>query len=330
VAVQALILLVPLRRAGIPLRLGFGRRRATGSRLGRVAGWTLAAAMVSQLGYVVTSNVSNGAAAQGAAGRTIYDNAYLVFMLPHSLVTVSLVTALFTRLSRSAARGDAAAVRSDISGGLRILALATMLATAGMIALAPEVAGVLYPGNSAEETEALARVLRAMALGIVPIGAQHLLQRGFYAFQDARTPFLVQIVVVLVAASVALAGARTLRPHWVVAGVGLGLSLGLTAGALLSARLLRRHVAATDEPAAHSTYLRLLAAAVPAAVSARLVASASSRLGDGYAGQWLGLVLGGLVLALTYAVLCRALRVRELEIFRRLAVSRVRRRPPTM
>ena len=36
-------------------------------------------------------------------GKAVYDQAFLLFMLPHSLVAVSLVTALFTRMSISAA-----------------------------------------------------------------------------------------------------------------------------------------------------------------------------------------------------------------------------------
>ena len=68
----------------------------------RVALWTFAAVGVSQLGFIVTSRVltrsTHLAEEQGlvVAGKLGYSNAFLLFMLPHSLVTVSLVTALFT------------------------------------------------------------------------------------------------------------------------------------------------------------------------------------------------------------------------------------------
>ena len=35
-----------------------------------------------------------------------------------------------------------------------------------------------------------------MILGLVPFSAQYLFQRVFYAFDDARTPFWVQVLVI--------------------------------------------------------------------------------------------------------------------------------------
>ena len=85
-----------------------------------MATWTLAGLAVGQLGYLVVSNVASaaptaavddGVAASAVAGAGAYDVAFLIFMLPHSLVTVSLATALFTRLSGQAHDADVAGVR---------------------------------------------------------------------------------------------------------------------------------------------------------------------------------------------------------------------------
>jgi putative peptidoglycan lipid II flippase len=313
VVAQALVLALPLRRAGVSFRLRLTGRGTLDARLGRVAGWTFGAAVVSQLGYVVTSNLSNAAAAQGFAGRMIYDNAYLIFMLPHSLIAVSIVTALFTRLSRSAATGDVASVRSDVSGGLRVLAIATIPAVAAILSLAPEGIALLYPGNAPAEREALALVVSVMALGLVPLGAQHLLQRAFYAFQDARTPFLVQLAVVGVSASVAVLGWLVLPPRWTVAGVALGLSSGLLCGALLSATSLRRRLGPAEGAQLGSLYLRLSITAAAAGAAARAAATGVSQLGDGYVVTATGLMTGGVVLLCLYIAGCRALGIPEMD-----------------
>ena len=50
---------------------------------------------------------------------TMYANALLVYMLPQSLVTTSVITALFTHMSEKAAARDREGVRADLSLGLR-------------------------------------------------------------------------------------------------------------------------------------------------------------------------------------------------------------------
>ena len=57
-----------------------------------------------------------------------YTGAFAIYMLPHSLITVSLVTALFTRMSEHAAERNVAGVRSDLSFGLRTVGVFTVFA----------------------------------------------------------------------------------------------------------------------------------------------------------------------------------------------------------
>ena len=46
--------------------------------------------------------------APGATGYTVYSYAFLIVMVPHSIITVSLATAILPRLSDQAADGDQA------------------------------------------------------------------------------------------------------------------------------------------------------------------------------------------------------------------------------
>ena len=99
---------------------------------------TFAAVAISQLGFIVTSQVLTRASELAkraditAAGKASYDNAFLLFMLPHSLITVSLTTALFVRLANAARRGDTREVVADLGHGLRAPAPLTVpIAIAG-------------------------------------------------------------------------------------------------------------------------------------------------------------------------------------------------------
>jgi len=60
-------------------------------QLSRLALWTLLTVVASQLAGLVQSIVLS--AASGAAGYTVLTYAWLVFMLPHSIVTLSVSTA---------------------------------------------------------------------------------------------------------------------------------------------------------------------------------------------------------------------------------------------
>jgi putative peptidoglycan lipid II flippase len=327
VAIQALVLLIPLRRMGFRYRPRFSFRGVGLGTAGRIAAWTFFSALVGQLGYIVTVKAVNSAGTQGAAGQGAYSNAFLLFMLPHSLITVSLVTALFTRMSKAAADDDVPALRTDLSLGLRLTGVATVLATAGMLALAPDVTRTLFVGNDADATRAIAYATMAMVLGLVPFSAQYLFQRAFYACEDARTPFLVQLPVVAVIALTSYLASVLLAPEHVVIGVAVGMAIGYTVGAVLSAVLLRRRFGRLDGTRVLRTYVRLLCAATPAALVGWAVSGASHRVLDG---SWLAsavaLLLGGSLVVGVFVVLCRSLRVTELTDVAAPVLARLRRR----
>src|SRR5690606_27485635 len=121
---------------------------------------------------------------EAIAGNFAYDNAFLIFMLPQSLVTVSLVTALFTRLSGNAAARDGAKVRDDLSLGLRTLGVFTVFATAAFAVLAiPLVQLVLLDRADFPSYRAVGAVLVAMSFGLIAMAVWTMVQRIFYAYE---------------------------------------------------------------------------------------------------------------------------------------------------
>ena len=142
---------------------------------GSVALWSFAAVAISQLGFIVTSQVLTRASELAkraditAAGKASYDNAFLLFMLPHSLITVSLTTALFVRLANAARRGDAREVVADLGHGLRAPAPLTVpIAIAGIFFAPYAVKTLLF--TSPTETTAIPGVRAAILLGLLPFG----------------------------------------------------------------------------------------------------------------------------------------------------------------
>ncbi|MFB9377220.1 murein biosynthesis integral membrane protein MurJ [Kineococcus gynurae] len=320
VALQALILLWPLHRAGFGYRPRFGFRGMGFRTAGRLAGWTFAGVVAGQLVFLLTSKVMTragealaGTTTTGAEGASSasYTAAYLLFMLPHSLVAVSLVTALFTRLSRNAGLGEVAAVRRDFSAGARTVLVAALLSSAALLALGPAIADALFG------EPAIGPVVVAMAVGLAPFSLTYLAQRVFYAFEDARTPFVTAVVVagVMLLADVALL--LFAPPEWTVAGVGAAMSLSNLVGGVLSLALLRRRLRSLDGHGIDG--YRLLRTTVRATIIALLAGGAGygvvrllEPLGEGRAAAVVTMLAGGVVVLAVFLVLCRVMRVREL------------------
>ena len=280
IAVQAVALIPPLRRTGFRYRPRWGFRGFGFGPALDVARWTLAAVLVSQLGFVVTSWVMTRAGDLGhqrglvVPSRATFDNAFLIFMLPHSLVTVSLVTALFTRMARAARARDHAALVADLGRGLRMPAVLLVPAVAVAIAFAPTITATLFFGNAPAQTRAVAVLLPTMLLGVIPFGWFYLSERFFYAHEDARTPFRVQLVVTSVATVVTVV-ASTVDPRQTGVVVGAGQSAAYLAGAAFGFSLIRRRVGRLGLRRIARTYLRL---AVPAVAWAVVLAVLADRV----------------------------------------------------
>lgn len=327
VVAQALVLIPPLRRDGFSYRPTFGLRGVGLASARTVALWTFGLVALGQVALwvataVATTIENSTSSADAVAGLNAMGLGLLLFMLPHSLITVSLVTALFTSISRAVAADDWAAVRADVSTGLRSTGLFTVLGTAGLVALATPLAGVF---TSSVGTAALATVIAARALGLVFFSATYLFQRVSYAYEDGKTPFLVQVPgVVLVCLGSLLAG--RLPDEYVVAAISLAWSGASVLNAVLSGYILTRQRGSMGLRSIVAAHGRMVVAGVVAGLVGWLVSRAlldplTSALGF-RGGSLLVVLVAGAVLCAVYVGLLALLRVPELST----AASIVRRR----
>ena len=326
VAAQALVLIVPLRNTGFRFRLTWGFRNAGLRSASTMAAWTFVTLVVGQLSDVVYVNVAaaaNGAAATAPAGGpfiptyTAFTSAFTLYMVPHSLITTSLVTAMFTRMSARAAAADIAGVRRDFSLGLRVAGVFTMFATVAMVVLALPLVQATLPSTSADSAPGFAAVLVALSFGIPAQAVWTMVQRTYYAFSDAKTLLKLQVPVTGIVVAGGLIS-LLLEPRWWVVVMAAFSALSLYVGGLLGYLSLRLKLRRTDGAAQLRTYLRLLLSAVPSGLAGWLLLHWWGPLTTaGGLGGWLLAVvkLGvvGAVMAAIYLILLRALHVQELE-----------------
>ncbi|MDO5721700.1 MAG: murein biosynthesis integral membrane protein MurJ [Actinomycetaceae bacterium] len=196
VIVQALLLFIPLRKAGVKLRLDF-HFRGTGLRsASTVTGWVFATLLVGQVGTLSTSNIA-GAANQWwqdtgvfAPSNAALSYAFMVYMLPQSIISVSIATAIFTRMASAAADKDHQLLVQQYYYGVRSTLLLVMWLTAVLGAGAIPVFQALGPNNPVEHMVGYAQVLVATLPGMIGACVVLFSQRVFYAIENARPVFL--------------------------------------------------------------------------------------------------------------------------------------------
>ncbi|MFK0226910.1 murein biosynthesis integral membrane protein MurJ [Streptomyces sp. NPDC090303] len=324
IAVQALALLPSLRAAGFRWRPRFDWRGSGLAAPLRSAGWLVLLVLTNQGAYWVTTWLATTAgdtAKGGGAGLAAYNNAYLLWTVPHGIVTVSLVTALVPRMSGAAADGDLAGVRRDVSYALRTSAAAVVPAACALLALAVPLMTVVfrYGATTGDDIRAMSWTLMAFAPGLVALSGQYVCTRAFYALRDTRTPFLLNLVIAALNAGLSLAAYHVLPTRWAVTGMAAAYSLALWAGWAVTAHALRRRLGGASGGAVPAL-ARLLVAAVPAAGYALFVADATAAAGPVVAG-----LAGAATILATFALLAGPLRLTELQTLLASGRSRLRR-----
>ncbi|MFD6873404.1 MULTISPECIES: murein biosynthesis integral membrane protein MurJ [unclassified Streptomyces] len=319
--VQSLAMLPYLRDAGFKPRLRFDWK---GHGLGKAAGlakWTFFFVLVNQLGLIVVTQLATtagtlaGTQGQGGTGITAYNYALLLWQMPQAIITVSVMTAVLPRISRSAHDGDAAAVRDDISYGLRTSAVAIVPCAFAFLALGVPMATLLYAGSGADDARNIGFVLMAFGLGLIPYSVQYVVLRGFYAYEDTRTPFFNTVIVAAVNAGASTIAFFVLPARWAVVGMAAAYGLGYAVGVGVAWRRLKNRLGG-DLDGAHvmRTYTRLIGACVPAAAVAGGVAYGVTQwLGSGVLGSLAALVAGAVALGAVFLIAAKRMRIEELN-----------------
>jgi putative peptidoglycan lipid II flippase len=318
--VQALAMIPYLRAAGFRLRLRFDWRGHGMGKAARLAKWTVLFVLANQLGLTVVTQLATWAGDNAAkdgypgTGLIAYSSALLIWQMPQAIITVSVMAALMPRLSRSAADGDTAAVRDDLSHGLRTSAVAIVPVAFSFLALGIPMCTLLFGATGEESARSFGYILMAFGLGLIPFSAQYVVLRAFYAFEDTRTPFFNTVIVAAIWILLSCVSFLVLPDRWVVAGIAVGYGIAYAMGVRVAWRRLRRRLR-TDLDGARitRTYIRLAGASLPAALlggAASMVILGS--LGEGVLGSLAALCGGGVILLAVFYLAARRMRIEEL------------------
>ncbi|RFA23432.1 murein biosynthesis integral membrane protein MurJ [Subtercola boreus] len=327
IAVQGLILFAFWRRVGLSYRPDFRWKGVGLAQTGRIAGWSFGMILVTTGAGLVETNVVSTASGSDAS-VAVLQYAWLIFMLPHSIVAVSIATAYFTRMSENASAKRLDLVRADIAASIRQITVVMVLAAVVLLTaaypfgrvFAEDYAGALAIGN----------VLIAFLIGLPAFSILFVLQRAFFALGDTRTPFFTTVFQSVFFALGCLVVLLIAPKDVVGASVALMLSIAGIMQALLLGILLHRKLGGGLSRTV-SSFAKDALAALPASIAGFVVFFLlGGNFDDGFSmsGRFpaiVSMVLIGLVMLGVYALALRVVRSNELSDALGPIVRRLRR-----
>lgn len=325
VAAQALVLFLFWRRAGLRFVPDFRWRGVGLGVTGRAAGWLFGMVLITQIAGVFQSRVATQSTTAGVAALA---NSWLIFMLPHSVVAVSIATAYFTRMSGHATNGDLTAVRRDLSSSLRSVGLLIVFSAVALSVVSMPFARVYEEKFS--NMQAMSAVILAYLPGLILFSMLFVIQRVFYALGDTRTPFLLQCIqsgLFIVGALLCL----LLPPAYIGVGIATVTSIAGSAQAVVAITVVRRRIGGMDGRLVLRRYLQYLVLALAAGlVGIGVLAILGGFTDGGFAlgsrvSAIISIVLTGVLMAAVYFGLLAMLRNPELSAVTSTLTTRFRR-----
>ena len=313
IVAQGLSLVIPLYRGGFRWTPRFDLRGYGLGSASRILGWTFTALVIAQIGGFIVQQVMTTVRGDDPNVPSVlaHSQAFQIFMLPHSFVTVSILTAMFPALSRAHHDGDNSRMRQLLTRSLSMPAVAVIPMSAAMIALSYPLIRVLLPASGTDHA-AVAWILAAMMLGVMAFGITTLQQRYCFAREDGRTNLWLQGLLTAIQIAVALL-AFLVPARWAVFTIGLGQTFANTVSAVVFLLVARQQLGGLALRPVASLYGRLGAASVVAGLVAFGAAWGIGQLGSGVAVALLQLAVGGgLFLVIAWFGL-RKLGVSELD-----------------
>ncbi|MDQ6526420.1 murein biosynthesis integral membrane protein MurJ [Nocardioides sp. LHD-245] len=247
IAAQLLVLVPYLRGCGVRIRPRFDWRGVGLGHTLRLGLWTVLFVIVNQIAYVVVVRLASGgtAAADDGTGITIYSNVMLVVMVPHSIITVSLATAILPRLSAAAADADLGRLAATLGSTLRTALVVVVPFAALLPSIALPLAQVVWGhGATAAYFYRFESSMVLFGFAVVAFTVHYLVLRGFYALELNRLVFYVQCVIAATNIGLAVLFVSRVDP-WdtspmLVLAYGGAYAVGATLSSVVLVRLLRR------------------------------------------------------------------------------------------
>jgi putative peptidoglycan lipid II flippase len=224
---QLALLWIAARRAGFAVRLRAPRMSEGIRRLVALGIPGVVAGGITQINIVVGTIIASLEA--GAVSYLYY--ADRLYQLPLGIVGVAIGVVLLPDLSRHLGAGDKAAAMDSQNRSMELGLLLTLPAAVALLVAAEPIIRVLFERGAFthQDTVATAWALAAFAIGLPAFVLIKVLQPGFFAREDTRTPMRFAAINLVLNAGGSLALFFAFKSAGLMPHVGIALATSIAA-----------------------------------------------------------------------------------------------------
>lgn len=276
-------------------------------RLLREIGPVVLGVAVNQIYFAINRIFASGLA-EGTISNINYANKLM--MLPMGIFVAAVVSAIYPALAEFSLRKDRRGLADTMKGGLISVMLVAVPAAVGLALLAEPIIRLLFEHGefTHEDTLATAWALVCFTVGLIPMAANMIITRVFYALGDVKTPVIVGMLSIVMDVILSLALFKSMA----YGGGGLALANSLAAFACCLVTYYYLKLRALPELAGRTMLPSLLKVAAAAAVMGAAVwLAAKLPLGGVTTRTGFSIIVGVAV----YAAAVLALKIPETQTF---------------
>lgn len=189
---------------------------------------------IDYINGIVNTNLSSR---MGAGAVRSFNQASSLHQMPVNLIGVAISTAFFPKLTEELGNGDKKEFYQTFRHALRtIIWIAMPVAVIAFFTRGYVTSFISNIGNN-DSNGTISSVLGMLCLAIFARSVFHIASRGFYAFQDTKTPFYVSIMAI--GLTIAISVCFYLM-GWGVDGLGIAQSIGALVEIIILLRILQK------------------------------------------------------------------------------------------
>lgn len=212
---------------------------------------------------IVNTNLSSR---MGAGAVRSFNQASALHQMPVNLIGVAISTAFFPKLTEELGNGDKNEFNDTFRQALRtIIWIALPISVIAFFGRGYVTSFISNIGNN-DSNGTIASVLATLCLAIFARSVFHIASRGFYAYQDTKTPLIVSIFAIGLTIILSI---WFYSLDWGVDGLGLAQSLGAMVEIIILLYILQRrsHNELLDKAFWRATLRMIFAAAITGCVA---------------------------------------------------------------
>jgi putative peptidoglycan lipid II flippase len=268
---QALVLIPVIRKLSLNLKPNFKWRGVGLNKSIRLAGWSVIYALITQIGFLITVNLGTRITKEAdqanlgfGAGFTPYQNAYLVFLLPFSIFTISIATSILPKLSSLVQESQVLEsknspepleeVKAMLIRAIRLVMVLAIPSALLLLFFGPIITHTIFFGVGFDDARFIGKILTAFSLALIPLSLNLIFIRALNAFENTKLQTISNFAINTIAALLSFLAYLILPLEWKMVGIALAFTASYFLGIFITFSLLKRYLGELK----HSRYLYLI------------------------------------------------------------------------